>query len=145
LPQARKTVNFKEITHAGDCKNPVPRNCQRQKVNGTLARNFVVANLSLADWGRKEIAIAEHEMPGLMAISQENMRPPSRFQGARIAGSFTHDDSDGRSHRDLQALGAKSAGELQYLLHAKTTPPPPSRQRHTRSSQEGRDARRYWD
>jgi len=39
--------------------------------------DFVVADLSLADWGRKEIRIAETEMPGLMAI-RENSRPRSR-------------------------------------------------------------------
>ena len=46
---------------------------------------FKVADLSLADWGRKEIRIAETEMPGLMALRQEygNQKP---LKGARIAG-----------------------------------------------------------
>jgi len=35
------------------------------------AVDFKVADLSLADWGRKEISIAEHEMPGLMAIRRK--------------------------------------------------------------------------
>jgi len=35
---------------------------------GKPATDYVVADLGLADWGRKEIAIAEHEMPGLMAL-----------------------------------------------------------------------------
>ena len=34
-------------------------------------QDYLVADLSLADWGRKEIAIAEHEMPGLMAIRRK--------------------------------------------------------------------------
>ena len=33
-----------------------------------VATDFKVADLKLADWGRKEISVAEHEMPGLMAI-----------------------------------------------------------------------------
>ena len=47
--------------------------------------NFKVADLSLADWGRKEIKIAEHEMPGLMAIRRE-FGPSKPLKGARIAG-----------------------------------------------------------
>jgi adenosylhomocysteinase len=47
--------------------------------------NFKVADLSLADWGRKEIQIAEHEMPGLMAIRRE-FGPKKPLAGARIAG-----------------------------------------------------------
>ena len=47
--------------------------------------NFKVADLGLADWGRKEIAIAETEMPGLMALREEyaGKKP---LKGARIAG-----------------------------------------------------------
>ena len=46
---------------------------------------YKVADLSLADWGRKEIAIAEHEMPGLMALRKEyGAQKP--LDGARIAG-----------------------------------------------------------
>lgn len=47
--------------------------------------NFKVADLSLAEWGRKEIKIAEHEMPGLMAIRRE-YGPSKPLKGARIAG-----------------------------------------------------------
>src|SRR6266404_4716544 len=49
--------------------------------------DFRVADLSLADWGRKEIRIAESEMPALMAIRAEYAaRQP--LKGARIAGSL---------------------------------------------------------
>ncbi len=47
--------------------------------------DFKVADLSLAAWGRKEIAIAETEMPGLMALRQE-YRDRQPLKGARIAG-----------------------------------------------------------
>ena len=51
----------------------------------TETADFKVADLSLADWGRKEINIAETEMPGLMAIREEySARKP--LKGARIAG-----------------------------------------------------------
>src|SRR3954471_19976948 len=48
--------------------------------------DFKVADLSLADFGRKEIRLAEHEMPGLMAMRAEygDSRP---LTGARITGS----------------------------------------------------------
>ena len=53
--------------------------------------DFKVADIDLADWGRKEIRMAEHEMPGLMALREEyaGKKP---LAGARIAGSvsYTH-------------------------------------------------------
>jgi len=49
--------------------------------------DYRVADISLAEWGRREIAIAEHEMPGLMAI-REQYRESRPLQGARIAGSL---------------------------------------------------------
>jgi adenosylhomocysteinase len=50
-----------------------------------MADNYKVADLSLAEWGRKEIQIAETEMPGLMAIREEN-KGKFPLKGARIAG-----------------------------------------------------------
>ncbi len=47
--------------------------------------SYKVADIGLADWGRKEIAIAEKEMPGLMAIRQE-YGPTQPLEGARVAG-----------------------------------------------------------
>ena len=53
----------------------------------TRADDYRVADIALADWGRKEIAIAETEMPGLMALREEygSQKP---LKGARIAGSL---------------------------------------------------------
>ncbi len=42
------------------------------------AADYKVKDISLAEWGRKEIAMAEDEMPGLMAIRARNTAPPSR-------------------------------------------------------------------
>ena len=48
--------------------------------------DYVVKDINLADWGRKEIAIAETEMPGLMA-TREEFSAAKPLKGARIAGS----------------------------------------------------------
>src|SRR6266446_368022 len=72
------------------------------------ARNpdYKVADLALADWGRKEIAIAETEMPGLMAIREEYaaIQP---LRGARIAGSLHMTIQTAVLIETLQALGAE--------------------------------------
>ena len=80
---------------------------------GTDSRNlgenfsdFHVADLSLADWGRKEIAIAETEMPGLMAIREE-FAPEQPLRGARIAGSLHMTIQTAVLIETLQALGAE--------------------------------------
>ena len=49
--------------------------------------NYVIADINLADYGRKEIAIAEHEMPGLMAIREEYAQTKP-LKGAKITGSL---------------------------------------------------------
>src|SRR4051812_44294920 len=72
------------------------------------ARQFAdyhVADLALADWGRKEIAIAETEMPGLMAIRDE-FAPEQPLRGARIAGSLHMTIQTAVLIETLQALGA---------------------------------------
>jgi adenosylhomocysteinase len=53
----------------------------------TSAPDYVVKDIGLAAWGRKEIAIAETEMPGLMA-TREEFGPKQPLRGARIAGSL---------------------------------------------------------
>ncbi|GAB4345958.1 MAG: adenosylhomocysteinase [Gammaproteobacteria bacterium] len=53
----------------------------------SISPDYHIADLSLADWGRKEIAIAETEMPGLMAV-REKYRAEQPLKGARIAGSL---------------------------------------------------------
>jgi adenosylhomocysteinase len=67
--------------------------------------DFRVADLALADWGRKEIAIAETEMPGLMAIREE-FAPQQPLRGARIAGSLHMTIQTAVLIETLQALGA---------------------------------------
>ena len=68
--------------------------------------DHAVADLSLAEWGRKEIRIAETEMPGLMAIRDEfAARQP--LKGARIAGSLHMTIQTAVLIETLQALGAQ--------------------------------------
>src|SRR6187431_3163846 len=68
--------------------------------------DYRVADLSLAEWGRKEIAIAETEMPGLMAIREE-FAPQQPLRGARIAGSLHMTIQTAVLIETLQALGAQ--------------------------------------
>ena len=56
-------------------------------VSNTLAAEYKVADLGLADWGRKEISIAEHEMPGLMSIRRKHATDKP-LAGVRITGSL---------------------------------------------------------
>ncbi len=68
--------------------------------------DYKVANLDLADWGRKEIRIAETEMPGLMAIREE-FSPEQPLRGARIAGSLHMTIQTAVLIETLQSLGAQ--------------------------------------
>jgi adenosylhomocysteinase len=68
--------------------------------------DFKVADLALADWGRKEIAIAESEMPALMAIRRE-FAAGQPLKGARIAGSLHMTIQTAVLIETLKALGAE--------------------------------------
>ena len=67
--------------------------------------DYVVKDIGLADWGRKEIAIAETEMPGLMA-TREEFGPEQPLRGARIAGSLHMTIQTAVLIETLKALGA---------------------------------------
>ena len=67
--------------------------------------DFVVKDITLADWGRKEIAIAEVEMPGLMA-TREEFAKSQPLKGARIAGSLHMTIQTAVLIETLKALGA---------------------------------------
>ena len=56
---------------------------------------FKVKDISLADWGRREIMLAENEMPGLMAI-RKKIRSDPTAEGCTGCRLLAHDDSDGR-------------------------------------------------
>lgn len=69
-------------------------------------QDYVIADMSLADWGRREIAIAETEMPGLMAIREE-FAATQPLRGARITGSLHMTIQTAVLIETLQALGAE--------------------------------------
>ena len=84
-----------------------------------------MADLSLADWGRKEITIAEQEMPGLMAI-RNKYAAEKPLAGVRITGSLHMTIQTAVLIETLVEPGRRSAlGKLQHLLH-----PGPRRRRH---------------
>ncbi|NOK04950.1 MULTISPECIES: adenosylhomocysteinase [Myxococcus] len=69
-------------------------------------QDYAIADLSLADWGRKEIRIAESEMPALMAIREEYAKTQP-LKGARVTGSLHMTIQTAVLVETLQALGAE--------------------------------------
>src|SRR6202162_2081878 len=69
------------------------------------SHDYVVKDIGLAEWGRKEIAIAETEMPGLMATRAE-FGPTQPLRGARVAGSLHMTIQTAVLIETLTALGA---------------------------------------
>ena len=88
--------------------------------------NYIIADIGLAGWGRKEIRIAETEMPGLMAIRKE-YAAAQPLKGARISGSLHMTIQTAVLIETLTHWALKSVGFLQHLLHAG-----PRRSRHCR-------------
>src|SRR5476649_1541117 len=70
-----------------------------------MAQDYIVKDIGLADWGRKELDMAETEMPGLMSIRKE-YGPVQPLRGARIAGSLHMTIQTGVLIETLTALGA---------------------------------------
>jgi len=68
-------------------------------------KDYVVKDIGLADWGRKELDMAETEMPGLMSIRKE-YGPSQPLKGARVAGSLHMTIQTGVLIETLKALGA---------------------------------------
>ena len=102
--------------------------------------DFHVADLSLADWGRKEIRIAETEMPGLMAIREE-YAATQPLRGARITGSLHMTIQTAVLIETLQALGARGAlGLVQHLLDPGPRRRRDRRHRHAGVCRQGRNA-----
>ena len=76
------------------------------RVNATTLIDCAITDIGLAEWGRKEIRIAETEMPGLMAIREE-FAPKQSLKGARITGSLHMTIQTAVLIETLQALGAQ--------------------------------------
>src|SRR3954465_9063838 len=71
-----------------------------------MGNDYVIADIKLADWGRKELNIAEGEMPGLMAIREEYAKSQP-LAGARTTGSLHMTIQTAVLIETLQALGAR--------------------------------------
>ena len=84
-------------------ESTVAKTAPAPSVNNT---DYIIADLSLAAWGRKELTIAQTEMPGLMAIREE-YTPSQPLKGARITGSLHMTIQTGVLVETLQALGAE--------------------------------------
>ena len=76
------------------------------EVREVPALDFKVADLALAEWGRKEIGLAEHEMPGLMSARRE-YADEQPLRGARITGSLHMTIQTAVLIETLVALGAE--------------------------------------
>ena len=85
--------------------------------------DFNVADLSLAEFGRKEIELAEHEMPGLMAM-RERYGASKPLEGCPDRRIAAHDDPDRGADRDpRRPRRARSAGRPATSSRRRTTPP----------------------
>src|ERR1700685_1420160 len=78
----------------------------QERKSAMVRPDYVVSDLTLADWDPKEIAIAEPEMPGLMAIPRK-YAPSQPLKGARVAGSLHMTIQTAVLIETLQALGAE--------------------------------------
>ena len=93
---------------------------------------YKVADIAQADFGRKEITVSEHEMPGLMAV-REKYIPKQPLKGARISGSLHMTIQTAVLIETLKATGRGcQVGFMQYLLH-----PGPCRSSHSRKRDTG--------
>ena len=102
-PKAAKRVNNKS---AAKTKKTKLRVMKKPKAKKTKFDDYVVSDISLADFGRKEIALAEEEMPGLVSLrTRYGKEKPLR--GARIAGSLHMTIQTAVLIETLEALGAK--------------------------------------
>ncbi|MFP5482769.1 MAG: adenosylhomocysteinase, partial [Gammaproteobacteria bacterium] len=81
-------------------------NAIAKPITATGENDFFVADINLADFGRREIAIAETEMPGLMA-TREEFSKTKPLKGARITGSLHMTIQTAVLIETLQALGAE--------------------------------------
>lgn len=96
-------------------------------------QDYIVKDIALADFGRKEIAIAETEMPGLMAVREE-YAASQPLKGAKIAGSLHMTIQTAVLIETLKLSAPICAGYRATSTRPRTTPPPRSPPPASRSS-----------
>ena len=108
--------------------------------------DYVVKDIGLAEWGRKEISMAETEMPGLMA-TREEYGPEQPLRGARVAGSLHMTIQTAVLIETLDSARRRRAlGLLQYLLDPGPRRRGDRRRRHAGLRGQGRDrSKDYWN
>lgn len=106
-----------------------------------LSLPYKVADMSLAEWGRKEIEISEHEMPGLMAIRRK-YGPQKPLKGVRIMGSLHMTIQTAVLIETLVELGADVRWCSCNIFRRRTMRRRPSPKRGSRLCVEGRNAAR---
>jgi len=99
-----------------------------QEKSSTMKNDFKVKDISLAGWGRKEIDIAEKEMPGLMAI-RAKFSAKKPLKGARVMGSLHMTTQTAVLIETLAALGAEVRWCSCNIFRLRTRPRRPSPKR----------------
>ena len=94
------------MSQLGNTDHKAVKKAAPKAAKASAFNDYVIADLSLADWGRKELNIAETEMPGLMAIRSEFAKKKP-LKGARITGSLHMTIQTAVLIETLQALGAE--------------------------------------
>ncbi len=74
-PSRRAVLKSNGNGHAKSVLNEVSETFAQYASQTPKGKDFIVRDFSLAEWGRKEIAIAEHEMPGLMSVRKKYANP----------------------------------------------------------------------
>ena len=106
------------------------------------SQDYKVADITLAEWGRKEIAIAETEMPGLMALREE-FGPSQPLSGRAHRRLFAYDHSNGGVDRNAdRRLVPRSAGRRAIFSRPRIMPRPALPRPVFRSSPGKRRARK---
>src|ERR1044071_5358258 len=100
LPSSRQTV-----LKSNGVLAEVSETFAKYAAQTPAGKDFIVRDFSLAEWGRKEIAIAEHEMPGLMSVRKKYAKSKP-LKGVRITGSLHMTIQTAVLIETLVALGA---------------------------------------
>ena len=87
--------------------------------------DYKIRDITLADWGRKELDIAEHEMPGLMSIRRK-YQAELPLKGVRVTGSLHMTIQTAVLIETLKDIGADVRWASCNIFSTRTTRPPPS-------------------
>src|SRR3989454_950017 len=101
MPKAKKSAAAAVLAEVSAALPKLPKFAAQTPAGS----DYIVADIALADWGRKEIAVAEHEMPGLMSVRKKYAKTKP-LKGVRITGSLHMTIQTAVLIETLVALGA---------------------------------------